>query len=157
MNYHVHKLQVTLLGCLALLVCEPENMAVAQSYGEVYQKNFKVNPVVADSNNRYMYNKYFKSNPNISPYISGAVLGGSQYGDAYTTVVAPEQARRGAAQSAQSQYIQQRKLSGNIGHTANPGAISYGAPTDYRYGKPVPAGRKTSGAYQNHWYGQWNK
>ncbi|WP_442483901.1 hypothetical protein [Aeoliella sp. SH292] len=156
MNY-VRNTRILLLGCLTLVACSCANIAHAQSYGEVYQKNFKVNPVVADSNNRYMYNKYFKSNPNISPYISGAVLGGSQYGDAYTTVVAPELARRGAAQTAQSQYIQQRKLQGNIGHTANPGAISYGAPTDYRAGKPVPAGRNNSGAYQNHWYGQWNK
>lgn len=157
MNYSIRNPLSSLLGCLTLVVFACGNIAHAQSYGEVYQKNFRVNPVVADSNNRYLYSKYFKSNPNVSPYISGAVLGGSQYGDAYSTVVAPELARRGATQSAQSQYIQQRKLSGNIGHTANPGAISYGAPTDYRYGKPVPAGRKTSGAYQNHWYGQWNK
>jgi hypothetical protein len=155
MNHPLRNLIATVLCCSALV--GGANTAIAQSYGEVYQKTFSVTPGVADSNNRYMYNKYFKSNPNVSPYISGAVLGGSQYGDAYTTVVAPELARRGATQTAQSQYIQQRKLQGNIGHTANPGAISYGAPTDYRYGKPVPAGRKTSGAYQNHWYGQWNK
>jgi hypothetical protein len=155
MNHLIRNLLATVLVCSALATCA--TTAIGQSYSEVYQKTFAVTPGVADSNNRYMYNKYFKPNPNVSPYISGAVLGGSQYGDAYTTVVAPELARRGATQTAQSQYIQQRKLSGNIGYTANPGAISYGAPTDYRYGKPVPAGRKNSGAYQNHWYGQWNK
>lgn len=128
-----------------------------QSYGQAYQKMWGTNPNMVNDTNRYLYDKYFRTNPNVSPYISGAVLGGNMYGDAYSTVVRPEQERRQAVEAAQSRYIADRKLQGNVGYTANPGVTIQNAPSGYQYGKPVPAGRRNSGAYQNHWYGAWNK
>ncbi|MCO6045862.1 hypothetical protein NG895_18335 [Aeoliella sp. ICT_H6.2] len=151
----------TILCCVALTFLStllPADRARAESsYGQAYQKMWGTNPNMVNDTNRYLYDKYYRDNPNISPYISGAVLGGNMYGDAYSTVVRPDMERRAASQSAQSRYIADRKLQGNIGYTANPGVTPQNAPSSYQYGKPVPAGRKNSGAYQNHWYGSWNK
>jgi hypothetical protein len=154
MNQLAHHLTtVALLLAIAPLGAAP---ASAQ-YGQAYEQMLKTNPGIGGGTNRYMYDKYFRSNPNVSPYLSGALLGGNDAGNAYSAVVRPEMQARQATQTAQSNYIAQRKLEGNVGYTANPGATFYGAPTGYQYGKPVPAARRNSGAYQNHWYGSWNK
>ncbi len=141
----------------ALAVGTSPAVAEYTNYGQAYQQMMKQNPGIGGGTNRYLYGKYIQGNPNVSPYLSGAVLGGNDAGNAYSAVVRPEMQARQATQTAQSNYISQRKLQGNIGHTANPGAILDGAPTSYQYGKPVPAARRNSGSYQNHWYGGWNK
>ncbi|WP_425396608.1 hypothetical protein [Aeoliella sp.] len=146
--------------CIAMLL--PALLATRQacaetSYGQAYQKMWGNTPGVGYGTNRYLYDKYYRSNPNVSPYVSGAVLGGNLSGNAYTAVVRPEQQARARTASAQSNYVQQRKLQGNVGYTANPGATVYNLDPGVTTGKPVPAGRRNSGAYQNHWYGSWNK
>lgn len=128
-----------------------------QGYGAAYQKMWTQNPGTGAGTNRYLYDKYYRSNPNISPYLSGAVLGGNDYGNAYSTVVRPDLQNRARTASSQSQYIAQRKLQGNIGYTANPGVALQNLDPGFTGAKPVPAARANSGAYHNHWYGSWNK
>lgn len=153
---HQHLLVACALAGLSVAFV-PAARAQSGGYGQAYQNMIQSTPGMSAGTNRYLYDKYYRSNPNVSPYISGAVLGGNQSGTAYTTVVRPDLEARAATQTAQSQYIAKRKLEGNVGYTANPGATFYGAPTSTAYGKPAPAGRRNSGSYQNHWYGGWNK
>lgn len=128
-----------------------------QGYGAAYQQMWTQNPGTGAGTNRYLYDKYYRSNPNISPYVSGAVLGGNDYGNAYSTVVRPDLQNRARTASSQAQHIQQRKLQGNVGYTANPGVTMQNLNPGFVGPKPVPAARTNSGAYQNHWYGAWNQ
>ncbi len=145
---------LVLATALVLVAAQPVN-AQYKSYSQAYQQNAVSNPGVNYGTSRYLYQKYFQSNPAVSPYLSGAILGRSDSGTAYYTQILPEQQRRESAARQQAQYIQQRKLQGNIGWTAHPGALSggYGAGTY----QPTPPPARTNGAYQNHWYGAWNR
>jgi hypothetical protein len=127
------------------------------NYGQAYQQSLRSHPGMTAGTDRYLYNQYFRSNPAVSPYISGAVLGGGDYGTGYTSVTRPEIARREANAVSQARYVQQRKLQGNVGYTAYPGAGYMGASPGVSYRKPVPSGVRNPGAYQNHWYGAWNR
>jgi hypothetical protein len=152
------RMSLVLAGMLATaLVLVTAQPAIAQykSYAQAYQQNAASNPGVNYGTSRYLYQKYFQSNPAVSPYLSGAILGRSDSGTAYYTQIRPEQQRRESAAKQQAQYIQQRKLQGNIGHTVYPGGPygGYGAGT---YQPNLPPAR-TNGAYQNHWYGAWNR
>jgi len=126
-----------------------------QSYGQYYQQEFKkTGGLGLQSSNKYLYDKYFYHNPAVSPYLS-AVRGGDLSGTAYYASVRPELQRREANAKAQSAYIQQRKLEGNIGDTRYPGSVGLGGAIDASYLKPIPAQKTTPSAYYNHWYGGW--
>lgn len=62
-----------------------------------------------------------------------------------------------AVLTGQSRYVQQRKVQGNVGYTANPGGGYIGAMPGMGIQKPVQPSVSTPGAYQNHWYGGWNR
>ncbi|TWT76997.1 hypothetical protein Pla123a_24230 [Posidoniimonas polymericola] len=126
-------------------------------YSQAYKQNLSTRPSMTMDSNRYLYDRYFRNNVAVSPYVSGAVLGGTIGGTAYTDVVRPDLERRKAAMVGQAQYVQQRKLQGNVGYTANPGAGYMGAMPGAGIQKPVPPTRSSVGAYQNHWYGNWNR
>lgn len=157
MTRSTFQLSIVAMLLVAVMAAAPPAAGQNMSYGQAYQDMLKTNPSIGIGANRYMYDKYYRSNPNVSPYLSGAILGGTDSGTGYTAVARPELEHRAKIQTQQSNYIAQRKLQGNVGYTANPGATFYGSPTSYQYGKPVPAARRNSGAYQNHWYGNWNK
>jgi len=128
-----------------------------QSYSQYYQQQFKQTGgggLGLGNSNRYLYDKYFYHNPAVSPYLS-AVRGGDMSGTAYYASVRPELERREASAKAQSAYIQQRKLQGNIGDTRFPGSVGLGGAVDASYLKPIPAQKTTPSAYYNHWYGGW--
>ena len=127
------------------------------SYSDYYSRNAATAPSPYLGSNAYLYNKYFTSNPAISPYVSGAVLGSSSLDStAYLSTVLPEQQRREQAARSQAAMVQQRKMQGNVGYTVNPGAYYGGAPGSGTY-QNQKASRPKSGAYQNHWYGSWNR
>jgi hypothetical protein len=145
---------VVLATALLLAAARPAN-GQYKSYGQAYQQSAGSVAGVNYGTSRHLYQKYFASNPAVSPYLSGAIMGGSDSGTAYYTHIRPELQRRDSAAKQQSQYIQQRKLQGNVGHTIYPGGLygGYGAGT---YQPNLPPAR-TNGAYQNHWYGAWNR
>lgn len=145
---------VVLATALVLSAARPAT-AQYKGYGQAYQQNAGSTPGVNYGTSRYLYQKYFQSNPAVSPYLSGAIMGRSDSGTAYYTQILPEQQRRAAAANQQAQYIQQRKLQGNVGWTAYPGALSGG----YGMGvnQPAQPPPRPNGAYQNHWYGAWNR
>jgi hypothetical protein len=146
----VHKM---LLGILLLSPC----VAAAQynNYGQAYQKMVKARPDITFGSDQFLYNKYFKSNVAVSPYISGALVGGTDMGTAYTTNIRPELERRESARKAQAQYVKLRKAQGNIGYTAHPGS-GYMGSSGGGYRVPPPP-KQTNGAYKNHWYGGWKR
>ncbi|TWT89016.1 hypothetical protein Mal64_25070 [Pseudobythopirellula maris] len=154
----VRRAPIGLLATLAAAwLCVAPAAAQQTNYSSAYQQMIKSRPNMDAGVDRYLYNKYYRDNPAISPYLSGAVLGGTQSGTAYTEVVRADQQRRAAAMTAQAQYVQQRKLQGNVGYTAHPGAGYMGAMPGAGLQKPNAAvgGASRSGAYQNHWYGGW--
>ncbi|MCA9238657.1 MAG: hypothetical protein KDA37_00585 [Planctomycetales bacterium] len=126
-------------------------------YSKAYQKNLASRPGMTMDTNRYLYDRYFRNSPGVSPYLSGAVLGGSDSGTAYTAVVRPDLQRREAARVAQARAVQQRKLQGNVGYTSHPGAGYMGALPGSGISKPVKPQVGNVGAYQNHWYGAWQR
>ena len=91
-----------------------------KSYSDYYRQNPGIR-TGAPGTNAYLYDKYFYHSPGISPYLN---LGraGNDAADSYHLYVKPELERRRANTIAQAQYVQQRKLQGNIGHTEYPGA-----------------------------------
>lgn len=145
------------LAIAALMVLAGEGSAQTTNYAKVYGQSLKTNPSVAFSTNRYLYDRYFRNNVAVSPYISGALLGGSMSGTAYQAVIRPDEQRRAAQSIGQARYVQHRKLQGNVGYTANPGAGYMGAGPGAGIQKPVKAATGNVGAYQNHWYGNWNR
>jgi hypothetical protein len=148
--------KTVMMMALALLCGAIPARAQYKSYSDYYQTNRTATPTASLSVNRYLYDKYFYHRPTVSPYLSAEVLGGTQFGTAYTTTVLPEIQRREASLRSQAQYVQQRKLQGNVGHTAFPGAGFSGATIGDAYLKPVQPGRTTPSHYHNHWYGGWN-
>ena len=127
--------------CCGMLVA---TIAVGQTpnYGAYFSQSAGMRGV--ESSNRYLYDKYFYQRPTVSPYINLA-RPGNDVATSYQTLVRPELQRREAAATAQMNYVQQRKLQGNVGHTVYPGA-GY---------KPAPAVKTTPSSYHNHWYGGW--
>lgn len=140
-----------------LIACAGTASGQFTDYSKAYKQNLGMRPDMTMDADRYLYDRYFRNNVAVSPYVSGALLGGTLGGTAYTDVVRPDQQRRKAATIGQAQYVQQRKLQGNVGYTANPGAGYMGAMPGSAIQKPVPPSRPNVGAYQNHWYGNWNR
>lgn len=144
-----HKLLIFLLATFGGLLLFSSS-APAQSYGSYYQKKAQKPGGVGPGNsvNRYLYDKYFYSNQAVNPAMS---LSRRSSVSSYYQNVRPEQQRREAFERAGSQYLQQRKLQGNIGHT------NYGFAKELRQG--VPSARdipRTSSPspYYNQWYGR---
>jgi len=144
------------LSIAGLLLAVAVPAAAQQNYGQYYQQEFKKSGggLGTGNSNRYLYDKYFYHRPTVSPYLS-AVRGGDMSGTAYYASVRPELQRREANAKAQSAYIQQRKLQGNIGDTRFPGSVGLGGAIDTSYLKPIPQQKSTPSAYYNHWYGGW--
>jgi hypothetical protein len=120
-----------------------------QSYGSYYQKK-SVQPGGAGpgtSVNSYLYDKYYNRKSYVSPYQNLSRRSGS---NSYYQYVRPEQERREEFQQAGRQYVQQRKLQGNVGHT------DYGFARELRQGVPnassIPR-TPTTMPYYNQWYG----
>lgn len=126
-------------------------------YSKAYQRNLMDRPGMTMDSNRYLYDRYFRNSPGVSPYLSGAVLGGTQSGTAYTAVVRPDLERREKARIAQARAVQQRKMQGNVGYTAYPGSGYLGAMPGAGLSKPVKPKVGNVGAYQSHWYGGWQR
>ena len=97
-------------------------LAQNTNYSDYYSAQKSAYPRTAIAPNRYLYDTYFHHRATVSPYLSGAVLGGSDAGTAYTTSIRPEIQRREAAARTQANYIQQRTRQDIMGNTANPGA-----------------------------------
>ena len=138
---------------LLIFACLPWSSAAAQtsySYGSYYQKNIqKSGGEFRGTNvNSYLFDKYYKSNRNVSPY---ANLSRGMAGTGYQTQVRPEQQRRAQFQSGLKTYVTQKKQSGHIGHT------NYGFAQQLQRGVPsagnIPTVRKPS-PYYNQWYGK---
>ena len=146
-----------------LLICTMvlcASSSVAQNnhtnYGQAYQQMVRSRPDMTYGTSQYLYNKYYRNNVAVSPYLSGAILGGTDSGTAYTSVVRGDVQRREAALRSQAQYVQQRKAMGNVGYTVNPGGGYLGSMSSGYKPTPAPPSR-TNGAYQNHWYGGWKR
>ncbi len=120
-----------------------------QSYGSYYKKQTTQPGTIGagTSVNNYLYDKYFNRKSSVSPYQNLSRRSGS---DSYYQYVRPEQERREAFQQAGRQYVQQRKLQGNVGHT------DYGFARELRHGVPnasaIPR-TPTTMPYYNQWYG----
>jgi hypothetical protein len=110
----------------------------------------------AESANRYLYDKYFYQRATVSPYMNLARPGNDAAAN-YQTFVRPELERRAAADKASMAYVQQRKLQGNVGYTALPGAGFSGGTINDAILKPLPKASATPSSYYNHWYGSWNR
>lgn len=92
-------------------------------YGSYYTRNLSNTKSRDPGTNRYLYDKYFYHNKNISPYLS-AVRGGSDNSTAYYTSVLPEKRRRESAKQAQMKSVQQYKLQGGARRATYPSANS---------------------------------
>lgn len=126
-----------------------------QNYGAYFQQNARKysGQMNTETAGRYLYDKYFYNKPSVSPYLNLDRV--DPYGGtSYQAYVRPQEQRRKATMMAQSQYIDQRKRQGNVGHTAFPGATYGQAGTAIL--KPVPQSKSTPSAYYNHWYGGWS-
>jgi hypothetical protein len=110
----------------------------------------------AESANRYLYDKYFYQRSTVSPYLNLA-RPGNDAGANYQAFVRPELERRAANEQATRAYVQQRKLQGNVGYTAFPGAGFSGGTINDAILKPLPKASTTPSSYYNHWYGNWNR
>jgi hypothetical protein len=127
-------------GCgrfAALLImalgCTTAHAQYPQSYGSYYQKQARrPDGVGPNANvNSYLYDKYFYHKPAVSPYQN---LGRrSTSGTSYNQYVRPEQDRRREMQQAGRDYVQHRKLQGNVGHT------DYDKAMKMRYGGLQPS------------------
>jgi hypothetical protein len=146
-------LSVAMSLCVAFM---PRGASAQQSYSDYYRKSLKQTGggLGTESSSRYLYDKYFYHNPAVSPYLNLA-RGDTMSGTSYQAYVKPELARREAALKAQSAYLQQRKLQGNIGDTRFPGAGFVGGTPADAWLKPVPPVKSTPSFYYNHWYGGW--
>lgn len=154
----MHSLRTTALLTLLLTPVVLHAQYQAQSYSDYYRSHVVAAPNTATGTNAYLYNKYFTQNPAVSPYVSGAVMGSQSYsGTAYLTTTLPEIQRRESMARNQAQYVQQRKLQGNVGYTMNPGGFYGGSDGSYQMNRPPAPRPATNGAYQNHWYGSWNR
>lgn len=117
--------------------------AMPQSYGQYYGSNVAKTPSMI-SPTHYLYNKYFYHSPSVSPYIN-LDRRSSQSGDAYSTWVRPELARRqNATQTAWSHSNRTSSSANNYGLAAGgrPGQRpkQKSAPSPYYnqyYRKPV--------------------
>lgn len=112
-----------------------------QSYGQYYGSNVAKTPSMINPTT-YLYNKYFYHSPSVSPYVN-LDRRSSQSGDAYSTWVKPELARRqNAAATAWSQSSR-----------PNSAANNYGLATG---GKPGQRPKQSSAPspYYNHYYRQ---
>jgi hypothetical protein len=109
----------------------------------------------AESGNRYLYDKYFYGQATVSPYMSLARPGNDSSAN-YQMFVRPELERRAANEKAGMAYVQQRKLQGNVGYTAFPGAGFAGGTVNDAILKPAPKTTTTPSSYYNHWYGGWS-
>jgi hypothetical protein len=125
---------------------------IPSNYGSYYTQNSGTRGAV--SSNRYLYDKYFYHNTAVSPYLNLGRSGGD-FATSYQTYVRPEMERREAASASQRAYVQQRKLQGNVGHTAYPGAGFIGGTASDARLKPAMPAKPTPSAYHNHWYGGW--
>ena len=142
---------VSMAVVLGLVQCAS---AQYKSYSDYYRQNPGVR-TQAPGTNAYLYDKYFYHSPGVSPYLNLG-RGGNDAADSYHLYVKPELERRRANTVAQAQYVQQRKLQGNVGHTQYPGAAWVGGSPANSLPKPVQPGARKSPAYYNHWYGGWN-
>lgn len=145
------KTQRFLLAFAFLLLIVSSSDAQTGGYGAYYQQNLSKTMSHDPGTNRYLYDKHFYRNANVSPYLS-AIRGGSDSGTAYTASVRPELQRREAAKRSQMDYIQKRKLQGNIGHTVYPGANFMGATTANALMKPPQKKPIKPTGYYSHWY-----
>jgi hypothetical protein len=153
MRFPVFHLSCALLAASlgVALACSTARAQYPQSYGSYYQKKATqpggVGP--GTSVNSYLYDKYYNRKSYVSPYQNLSRRSGS--GDSYYQYVRPEQERRAAFQQAGRDYIQQRKLQGNVGHT------DYGLARELRQGVPnasaIPRQPSTM-PYYNQWYGK---
>jgi|GEM_PF-5655226 len=101
----------------------------------------------ANSVNSYLYDKYFYGKRAVNPTMS---LNRRSSASSYYQYVRPEQERREAFQQAGRQYVQQRKLQGNVGHT------NYGFAQQLSEGVPSASAIPRSSApmpYYNQWCG----
>lgn len=103
---------------LALAIVAACSLVATRTHAQIspYQKPYVVDPRQIDNVDTFLFNKYFYRNPAVSPYVNLSRRG-TPVGDAYTSFVRPEMQRREQAAQSQRTYIQQRKLSGNVGHT----------------------------------------
>ncbi len=149
MNYKLLLSLLVVIGGL-LLSFSLASAEYSQGYGSYYQQKSRMPGGVGPGNsvNRYLYDKYFHSKRAVSPTMS---LGRRSSVSSYLQYVRPEQERREAFQQAGRQYVQQRKLQGNVGHT------NYGFAKQLRQGVPsasmIP---RTSSPtpYYNQYYGR---
>ena len=137
-----------LAAAMALLFGSPTHAQIPQSYGSYYQKTVtKPGGVGPNANvNNYLYDKYFYKKRAVNPAMN---LSRRSSTSSYYQFVRPEQERREAAQQAGREYVQQRKLQGNVGHT------NYGFARELRQGVPsaseIP--RSSPTPYYNQYYG----
>jgi len=151
MSFPVFTLRWSLLASLGFALAYSTAQAqYQQSYGSYYQKQATQPGAIGPgtSVNSYLYDKYFNRKSYVSPYQNLSRRSGS---DSYYQYVRPEQERREAFQQAGRQYVQQRKLQGNVGHT------------DYGFARELSQGVPNSGAiprtpttmpYYNQYYGR---
>lgn len=123
-----------------------------ESYGSYYQKQARRQGGggPGTSVNRYLYDKYFYTQQGINPAMS---LSRRSSISSYYQNVLPEQQRREAFQQASSQYIQERKLQGNVGHT------NYGFANELRQGvvpspRDIPRTPASTPYYQQYYGGR---
>ena len=133
-----------------------QSAVAQQGYGSYYGQNVTQShgQLGTQSTSRYLYDQYFYKRPSVSPYINVDRMD-TMSGTAYQSYVRPEQERRQATKIAQSAYIDARKKAGNVGDTRYPGATFGGGGTAIL--KPPPKPTQNTGAYYNHWYGNWAK
>ena len=120
------------------------------SYGSYYQKQARSRGGVGPSNsvNRYLYDKYFYKKSAVNPTMS---LSRKTSVSSYYQFVRPEQERRRQFEQAGRQYLQQRKLQGNVGHT------NYGFARELQHEVPNAGAIPRTPApspYYNQWYGR---
>jgi hypothetical protein len=138
------------------LAAAPQRAGAQQSYSDYYRRSLAQTGggLGTESSSRYLYDKYFYHNVAVSPWVN-LDRPDTASGTGFEAYVVPELARRQAALTTQSAYIQQRKLQGNVGETVYPGAGFVGGTPANAWLKPVPPVKANSSAYYNHWYGGW--
>ena len=138
-----------------VLVLGPFTAAAKEpvGYGEYYRNQYynrSDRPSTDPSVTRRLWNHYFYRNPAISPY---ANIGrrDTLRGD-YQAYVRPEIDRRERAAQADSAYVRQRKLQGDVGRSNYGGRV-----TQPRTSHPSAGttGRVAPSSYYNQWYGGW--
>jgi len=145
----------TMLFCAAVSISALAPRAVGQQgYGSYYgQQVRQTTGGLPPSPNKFLYDKYFYNRPTVSPYIN-LDMGDTDSGTAYQSYVRPQQQMRQQQRYNQAMYIDARKKEGRVGDTRLPGAMG-GGNVILKPAQKRP--QSTTGAYQNHWYGSWNK